>query len=63
MGLLEGQLSADDDALLGQDLGLSSRNGDLEGLGGCGAGKLALHAARMAREDSLRRGNGTHNRR
>lgn len=35
VGLLEGDLGADDDALTAQNLGLSSGDGDVEGLGGC----------------------------
>ncbi len=35
VGLLPGALGSNDDALLGQDLGLASRDGNLESLGSC----------------------------
>lgn len=38
MSLLEGDLRTDDSALLRENFGLISDNGDLKGLAGCGAG-------------------------
>jgi len=35
MGLLPGDLGADDDALIGEDRGLARGDGNLKGLGGC----------------------------
>lgn len=40
MSLLEGDLGADNDTSTGENLGLSSSNGDIKGLGGCGKNRL-----------------------
>lgn len=45
VGLLEGDLGANGDARVGDDLGLSSGDGNLEGLGVCGVGRLVSWAA------------------
>lgn len=54
VGFLEGKLGVDDDALLGENLGLSASNGDFEGFGSC----LDASAIQADKMDFKREGGG-----